>query len=264
MADYEIIHVAIAPPDTLDANLVKSVATVINKSPYDTRLLLAGEIPKIIAHYDSVQIAESIIQNLRTLGLVAVAYRDSELRQRTQSFKAQNLEFREKEVLFRDSGGREKRMGENSVFLILKGRMRTSVEVETTKPKTKFSLNATLLAGGIPIWRRVTEKTITRSIQAEYFARLYDRKSPDSSVEILQHHINYSFLGAGIAASSLANFNALLMRLQEIFPQVIFDKRLVKPFGVTTSSSRVSEDIETNCKLIYSFYLVASGLNPSA
>ncbi|MBM3142898.1 MAG: hypothetical protein FJ005_07625 [Chloroflexi bacterium] len=70
MADYEVIHVAVAPPATLDANLVKSVAAVINKSPYDTRLLLAGEIPKIIAHYNSIQIAESGIQNLRDLGLV--------------------------------------------------------------------------------------------------------------------------------------------------------------------------------------------------
>lgn len=34
MAEHEIVHVAIAPPDTLDANLVRSVAGVINKSPY--------------------------------------------------------------------------------------------------------------------------------------------------------------------------------------------------------------------------------------
>jgi hypothetical protein len=42
MADYEVMHIAIAPPANPDANLVRSVATVINKSPYDTRLLLAG------------------------------------------------------------------------------------------------------------------------------------------------------------------------------------------------------------------------------
>jgi len=251
MADYEVIHIAVAPPANLDANLVRSVATVINKSLSYTRLLLAGEVPKVIAHYDSIQMAESVIQNLRNLGLVAIACRDSELRQFPQTFRAQTLEFREKEVLFRDSASREKRIVENNVFLILTGRMETPVEVETTKTKTKFSPTRTLLMGGIPIWRRVGEKTTARSIQAEYFARLYDRKSPVPSVEILQQHMNYSFLGAKVAASSFTNFGIVVQRLREVFPQAIFDNRLAKP------SSR--EDIETNCRLIYLFHTVTSG-----
>jgi hypothetical protein len=261
MADYEVIHVAVAPPATLNANLVKSVAAVINKSPYDTRLLLAGEIPKIIAHYNSIQIAESRIQNLRDLGIVAIACKDSELRQSPQSFKAQTLEFREKEVLFRDDAGSDKRIGENNVFLILEGRIRTCVEVETTKSKIKFSLTGTLLTGGIPIWRKVDEKATARSIEAEYFARLYGRKSSEPSIDILQHHMNYSFLGAKIAVSSLTNFGTLVLKLREVFPQAIFDSRLVKPFVVTESSSSVREDIEINCKLIYLFHLATSGLD---
>jgi hypothetical protein len=259
MADHEVMHIAIAPPANPDANLVRSVATVINKSPYDTRLLLAGEIPKIIAHYDSIQITESVIRNLRDLGLVAIACTDSELRQSPQCFKVKTLEFRDKEVLFRDSAGREKRRGENNIFLILEGRIQTSLEVETTKSKTKFSLTRTLLTGGIPMWRKVDEKTTGRSIQDEYFARLYDRKSPEPSVEILQHHMNYSFLGAKIAASSLINFGTVILKLREIFPQAIFDDRLVRSSVVNAYSSRFREDIEINCKLIYLFHTVTSG-----
>jgi len=259
MADYEVMHIAVAPPANLDENLVRSVATVINKSPSYTRLLLAGEVPKVIAHYDNMQIAEPIIQNLRDLGLVAIACKYSELRQFPQTFKAQTLEFREKEVLLRDSAGREKRIVENNVFLILVGRIETSVAVETTKPKTKFSLTRTLLTGGIPIWRRVDEKTKAQSIQAEYFARLYDRKSPVPSVDILQHHMNYSFLGAKVAPSSFTNFGIVVRRLREVFPQAIFDNRLAKPSVLAESSSRVWEDIEIKCKLIYLFHAVTSG-----
>ena len=120
-------------------------------------------------------------------------------------------------------------------------------------------MTRTLLMGGIPIWRKVDEKTNTQSIQAEYFARLYDRKSPDPSVEILQHHMNYSFLGAKIAASSLTNFGTVVLKVREIFPQAIFDNRLAKPSVLTTSSSQVWQDIETNCKLIYLFHAVTSG-----
>jgi hypothetical protein len=259
MTDYEVIHIAVAPPANLDANIISSVATVINKSPYHTRLLLAGEVPKVIAHYNSIQVAESIIRNLRNLGLVAIACRDSELRQFPQTFKAQTLEFREKEVLFRDIAGREKRIIENNVLLLLVGRIETSVEVETTTQKTKFSLPRTLLMGGIPIWRRVDEKTTTHSIQAECFARLYERKSPDPSVDILQHHMNYSFLGAKVAASSFTNFGTVVLGLREVFPQAIFDDRLAKPSVLITSPRQVWESIEINCKLIYLFHAVTSG-----
>jgi len=259
MADNEVIHIAVAPPANLDANLVRSVATVINKSPSHTRLLLAGAVPKVIAHYDSIQMAESVIQNLRDLGLAAIACRDSELRQFPQTFKAQTMESGKKEVLFRDSAGREKRVVENNVFLILTGRMETPVEVETTKTKIKFSPTRTLLTGGIPIWRRISEKTTARSIQAEYFARLYDRKSPDPIVEILQQHMNYSFLGAKVAASSFTNFGTVVQQLREVFPQAIFDDRLTKPSVLTTSSSQVRQYIEINCRLIYLFHAVTSG-----
>ncbi len=260
MADYEVIHIAVAPPANLDANLVNSVATVINKSPYDTRLLLAGEIPKIIAHYSSVETAESVTKKLRDLGLVAIAYRDSELHQPPQNFKVQTLEFREKEILFRDRAGREKRIGESNVFLILEGRIQSTVEVETIKTKTKLNLAGTLLTGGIPIRRKVEEKTIAQSSQIEYFTRLYGRNSLDPSIEMLQHHMDYSFLGVQLAATSITNFGTIVQKLREVFPQAIFDNRMVKPFVINEYSSRVWEDIEINCKLIYLFHLMASGL----
>jgi len=261
MTDYEVIHIAVAPPANLDANLVTSVAAVINKGLSQTRLLLAGEVPKVIAHCDGIQAAECIIRNLRKLGLMAIACRDSELRQLPQTFNAQTLEFREKEVVFRDSAGREKMIVKDNVFLVLVGRVEACLEVETTKQKTKFSLPRTLLMGGIPVWRTVDEKTKTHSIQAESFARLYGPKSLDPSMDILQHHMNYAFLGAKVAASSLANFGALVQGLREVFPQAIFDDRLAKPSVLSTSSRRGWEDIEITCKLIYLFHAMTGGLN---
>jgi hypothetical protein len=259
MIDHEVIHIAVNPPTSFDANLVRSVANVISKSPSQTRLLLAGEVPKVIAHCDSIQAAESIIRNLRNLGLVAIACRNSELRQFPETFRARTLEFREKEVLFRDTAGRERSIVEPNVFLVLVGRIETSVEVETTKQKTKFSLPRTLLTGGIPVWRRVDEKTTTHSTEAECFARLYKRKSPDPSVDILQHHMNYSFLGPKVAVSSFTNFGTVVLGLREVFPQAIFDDRLAKPPVLATSPSRAWEGIEINCKLIYLFHAVTTG-----
>jgi hypothetical protein len=254
MADDEEMYVAVAPAADPGAELVKSVAALINRGPYDTRILLAGAIPKIIAHCRGQQLAESLAQNLRGLGLVAIAGKGAELRRLPQPFRAQTLKLGEGEVLCRDSAGAEKRVVAKNVFLILEGKMETPVVVETTKTKTKFSLSRTLLTG-IPMWQRVEEKSTNRSVQTAYFARLYRRKSPDPDVEIVQHQVNYSFLGAELAVSSFTNFGTVVRRLRGIFPSAIFDDRLAKPSALATSSSQ--EDIEINCRLIYQFHTVS-------
>ena len=110
--------------------------------------------------------------------------------------------------------------------------------------------------GGIPVWRRVNEKTTSHSTEAESFARLYERESPDPSVDILQHHMNYSFLATGAAVSSFTNFGTVVLGLREVFLQAIFDDRLAKLSVATTSLSQVWEGIEMNCKLIYLFHAV--------
>jgi hypothetical protein len=255
VADYEVVHIAVAPPAKLDEKLVSSVAVVINKSQTYTRLLLAGELPRIIAHADSPPGAEAIIRNLRSLGLVALAFPDAKLRQFPQIFEAQTLEFGEQEALFRDSAGAQKRMAASDVFLILTGRIESSEEVKTTTSRIKFSWGGTLLTGGIPVWRRVKKTTTDKSTQTEDFARLYERKSAEPGVELLQHHLNYSFLGAERAASSAMNLSIVVQRLREVFPEAIFDNRLSKPLALTTSSSW--QDAELNCRLIYLFHAMA-------
>jgi hypothetical protein len=259
MTDHDLIHIAVAPPANLDTALVSGVAAAINKTPYQTRLLLAGEVPKIIAHYDNTEGAESLIQRLRHLGLVAIACEDNELRRLRQTFQAHTLEFREREVLFRDSAGREKKMAERDVFLVLVGRVESYLEMETTKQKLKFSLGRTLLMGGIPIWRPVGEKTKTHSVNAESFVRLYEMDPAGPGVDMFQKHMNYSFLGTDVGASSLANFSTLVRKLHQALPQAVFDDRLAKPSVLTTSSRRGWEDIELNCKLIYLFHSINGG-----
>ena len=254
MAVSDVYHLAVGPAPNLDAGLVRNVAATIDKSPYDARLLLAGGIPRIVAHYESMQGAQSAARKLGELGLKAIACRDSDLRQAQQGFKARRLQFKEKEVLFIDSAGREKSIGPDDVFLVLEGRRDTSVAVETTKPKVKFSLTRTLLAGGIPIWHKVNERTTLESIQSELFARLYNRESATPSAEVLQHHLDYSFLGAQIATSSITNFGKVVLRLREVFPKAIFDDRLLKPHP-----NRVWENVDTNCHLIWLFHSASGG-----
>jgi hypothetical protein len=256
MTENDVVHVAVAPPPMVDEELVKKVAAIVAKNLYETRLRLAGKIPKIIANYADMHMAESTARSLRELGLMVVVFTESELRKSPQIYRARTLKFDGQAVTFWDRIGQARRMESGDVFLIISGRMQICTETEVTTTVKKLDVTKTLIFGGgvIPIPKTVKEKTTKRSFQTESFVRLYGRTPQEPVVQLLQHDFDYSFLGADMVSSSTANFNNTVKKIRDVFPEAIFDDRLVKPFGTDMSSAIPQDDIEMNCKLVYWYY----------
>lgn len=253
----DVVHVAVAPPKTLVGDLLQRVASLISKEIVDTRLLLAGEIPRIIASYPNADTAGSIAQGLRDAGLGAFICRDSELRNRPLSFKARTARSGEKEVIFGDRSGGEVRVGAGDAFLIIRGRIQSATQEKTSTTKMKLNVAATVLTGGFPIMRRVTQKNTKESFRVEDFVRIFDRRSSDPRVEMSQNHIDYAFLGPELTPSTPANFNIVVTKLREWFPLAIFDERLTRRFKTDVPASGPVEELDINCKLIDLCYLAA-------
>ena len=246
-----MVYVAVAPPKTLSADFLKRMASLVGKEIVDTRLLLAGEIPRIIASYPNADTADSIAQRIRDAGLVAFTCRDSELRSRPASFIARTARSGEKEVIFGDRRGGEVRVGAGDASLIIRGRLQSIKQEKTSTTKMKLNVAATVLTGGFPIMRRVTEKTAKESFQAEDFVKIYDRRSSDPRIEMSQNHIDYSFLGPELTSSTPTNFNIVVTKLREWYPLAIFDERLTRRYKTDVPASGPSEALAINCKLIY-------------
>ena len=259
MAELDFIDIAIAPPDVLEASLVEKVAAIVNKDLYETRLQLAGKIPRIIARCQTAEAAKAIVQSLNAVGIVAFMYKDSELHKPSAGrFKAHSLKREEGKVTFRDNSSVERSMQTENVFLILQGTMQTYIENESTETKMKFSLPRTILTGGFPVWHPVKEKTKGVAVQTEGFIRLYERSSMEPSIEIFQHDLDYSFLGQQMTSSSLLNLNATAAELRKAFPQAAFDDRLAKSVGASRPFASPEDSIEINCRLIYLYHQAVS------
>jgi hypothetical protein len=109
----------------------------------------------LIAYYQTAEEAEPVAKQLKTLGLKAFIVNDSELtRSPSTRFNARALELGEQAVVFRDSNNRTLKMETKDVFLILKGKYQLSSDKAVTTTRMKFNLTATLVTGGIPIWKR--------------------------------------------------------------------------------------------------------------
>ena len=254
MADNEIVYVAVIPQDNPGIDLVKAVAGIIGKDAYQTRLLLAGSIPRVVARCVGVREAEALARQLREAGLTTIVCSDAELRSPFQGVKAKTLEFGDRGVNFKTEGGAGVTLG--VVFLIIRGTRHSAPAVEEDAPvKTRIKLDVgkSLLMGGIPIPKRVKDKEQPKIVtpENEWFLRIYERASSEPRVEILQYDMNYSFLGAETTLSSVANFINVVKRLREIYPQAFYDERLMKPFATDIPMTTPDEDMDINCRLIY-------------
>jgi hypothetical protein len=277
MAGSDVIHVTLDPTRTPAEGLVERVAKILNKDVFAVRVLLNAKIPKVAGHYPDLQTAESIAQNLRSLGYQVIMCRDSELRQRSPGrFRAHTLQLGERDVSFRDKGVQTRTIGEGSLFLVLKGTIRTytgkaagtrgnEVDTSATEQKVTRSINipATLMTG-MPIIKTTKEKAKVESVKYGEFLWLYDRTSPEPVVEIVQSDFDYSSLGDKKALSSSQNLNIIITELKTRFPQAILDSRLTERFRVDVPFATPDDEVEINSRLICLHHRAESGRSGAA
>jgi hypothetical protein len=259
MVTNEIVHLLVAPPQTVETSLVKEACLILQKDPYETRMLLSGKMPKLIAHYASAAAAEIVAQQLKTLGLVALAVNDIELNQFFENgFNARGVEFEEQAATFRDNNNRLLKLETKDVFLIIKGKYQVSSDKPVTATRLKFNLTATLVTGGIPIWSKVNETSKANSGETGYFVRIYDRDSPKARVEFFENSFNYSVLDTEIAPNAATNLNIIVTKLRAVFPQALFDDILTQPMGLSEAYDKKANAVELHCRLIYLYHRAVS------
>jgi len=277
MAGSDMVYVTLAPTGTPSQDTIEGVAKILNKDAFAARVLLNSKIPKVAGYYPDMPTAELIAQGLSSLGYPVIICHDSELRQRSRDrFRAHTLQLRERDVAFRDKVGQTRMIGEGSLFLILKGTVRTytdkvagtrgnEADTSTTAQKATKSINipATLMTG-IPIMKTTKEKAKVQSVQYGDFIRLYDRTSPEPIVEIVQSDFDYSSLGDKKALSTVENLNIIVRELRIIFPQAVLDSRLTERFKVDVPFATPEDEVEINSRLIYLHHRAGSGPSASA
>ena len=258
MIANEIVHVLVAPPSNLEPRLVTEAARILQKDPYVTRLLLSGKIPKLIGRYQNIEEAEQITKCLKTLGIVAVALKDSELTESPLTrFRAHALKLGDKEVTFFDKAGKQVKLESEDMFLILKGKLPLSNEKDVTITSLKFNLTATIMTGGLPVFRKVKETIKGNSSEEGCFVRIYNPISTEPRVDFFKNYFDFSSLASEIAPSTSVNLNIIITKLRAVFPRVRFDDGLAQP-GTNISSDKPVSELEFNCKLIYLYHRALS------
>ncbi len=252
MISRNIFHVVIDPLQSIDTQMVNRISTILGKNPFDVRMLLSVKLPKIAAHFDSREKAEATAASLSAYGITAFTVGDRELRQDDQTaakLVAYSLKIGNGEIIFISRSGAEIIVRQGEIFLIILGKVSIPEVFKETRTSMKFSLPATIMTGGLPVWRKSKESVENTSFYNESFMRLYGHNSSAPLVEILESSFDFSFLENQISPFALKNFNLMVKELKRIFATAFFDGRLAECTPVIHLS-----EIETACRLVYLSY----------
>jgi hypothetical protein len=259
MASY---FVALSPTHNFDDSLLKKAASMLGTDDYNIRLLLAGEMPRIVAQFQAGEQAASFAKELAELGLSAIAGSNLELQQAyPRGFIARAIQPEGKDVIFRGRSGEIMSICRDDALLIMEGLLADGAEKKESQTIKTLNLPVSLLLGGIPVWSKYRTSADTAG-QNAYFLRFYRPTSPEPIIEIRSGDLDYSFLKEKKGLSSTENFKTAVDTLRSLFPQAAYDSRLTRNSRASVSAASPQETLERDSRLIYLFYVASQAERP--
>ncbi len=179
MAANDLIDIAITSNNEPNDELIQNLANILNQDLGHVRSIVASRDPRIIVQQTNLKEVEKILQQIENLGFISFSCEDNKLRKPFRFFKANAIEFGNKEIIFKDKATQLYRLQKENAFLIIKRILKTYEENEIITEVKKLNITATLMMGGIPIRRTEKRKATETTIKCEGIIRLFEKNSMD-------------------------------------------------------------------------------------
>ena len=213
-----------------EAVVTGAIAAALNILVFEARQKITGGGPAVIANFADQNQAAELATKLTHEGVPALVIdtqlvRENNRRQQTRSFElgSQTLQI---ETL----SGEPLKIGYQTIQLLLIASCSTGqIQTSETTTQRKFSLGKTLLAGGIPMTKKVKSTETTTSEERDKTLWLYT--STGETLVFTRNVMDYAGLGEVRQMTCDLNFNYLLKELQRLAPQALYNDRLLTRVG---------------------------------
>lgn len=214
-----------------EANVVAEIiATTLNILVFEARQKIAGGDPVVIASFADQNQAIELTTKLINAGVPAwqvdtQKVRNNNCRQDISRFSL-GLQTLEVETL----GNEPVAIGYETIDLLLLATCSAGqIEKGKTTSRRKFSLGKTLLAGGIPMTKKVKTTEIMSSEERDKTLWLYT--STGKTLVFTCNALDYSALGEARQMTRDLNFTYFLRELQQLAPQARYNDQLLTRVG---------------------------------
>jgi len=210
-----------------DPAVVQRVAEALGVLVFDVRQRMLGGGPVVIASFADPARAVDLTERLAAGGIPTLLIDTEERRAGPAPHQVLQFSFEEAGLRIQTLGGQSELLPYAEVRVLLSA-MSVVSKGEAGRPviKRKFSLGKTLLAGGIPMTKKVKQEVKSSGEERDEVLCLISTGRP--VVYFLRGALNYAGLGSALQLSRVLNFTQLKSELVRRIPQAVVDERLLK------------------------------------
>jgi len=205
----------------------KVVAEAMGTVVFEARQKLSGGGPATVANFADAQQAEALASKLAAGGVPAMVIDPQAVRQTSRPFTVRQFELGKQALTIEPFAGERQVIPYAEIDLLLVAICSVGQEATIEQvSERRFSLGKTLLAGGVPMTRKVTREQTRMAEVRDESLWLY-AKGPLAAV-FGRTTLNYDGLGAARQLTRDLNFARLKQELRRLAPQARYDDRLLK------------------------------------
>ena len=231
---------------TETTELVQALSNALGITLFEARQRLIGNGPAVAAGFADPEQALALAKKLNQSGIAVLIVDAAEVRGRAGSFICRRFELTEAVLRIEQADRQQAELPYGEIDLLLPS---TSI-CESSETKTitgrKFSVGKTIMAGGIPMSRKVErQEEVTIEERSKVLYLYAGNRLP---VVFSQNGMIYDSLGAAMKLSRELNFGYLVGELRRRCPKAVYDDRLRNRAGLVRLLGP-AQDPETNLDL---------------
>jgi hypothetical protein len=209
--------------------LAQALCAALNITPYEVRQRLGGSGPAVAAHFADQSQAQGLAKQLNQAGIATLIV-DAEERGQGGPFIVRRFELGDTALRIEQTDRQAQEIPYGEVDLLLPAASIVAYTEKKTVTGRKFSLGKTIMAGGIPMSKRVERQEEATAEERGKVLYLYaGNRQP---MVFSQNGLIYDGLGKAMQLTRELNFGYLVGELRRRCSQAVYDERLHNRAGL--------------------------------
>ena len=213
-----------------EATVVETIAAALKILVFEARQKIIGGGPVVIASFAELNQAEELAKKLINAEIPALVIDTQQIRSQSRQQHVSSFKLGTQTLQIEIPGSEHLEIGYETIEMLLIATCSTGqMETSNTTIQRKFSLGKTLLAGGIPMTKKVKTTEILSSEERDMTLWLYTDSG--ETLVFTRNVMNYTGLGEAQKMTRDLNFTYLLTELKRLAPQAHYNDQLLKRAG---------------------------------
>jgi len=206
------------------------IAPALNILVFEARQKITGGEPVTIASFAEKNQAEELAAKLTQADIPTLVIDPQLVREQNRHQQVAYFTFGTESLQIKTFSDELFAIGYKTLDLLLLATCGTGQgETSTTTTQRKFSMGKTLLAGGIPMTKKITTTEIAKSDERDKTLWIYTNTG--ETLIFTCNTLSYAGLGEARQMTRNLNFSYLLQEIRRLAPQAHYDDRLLNRVG---------------------------------